>query len=126
MEIVVQSLLWDACRLNSSIHVRYSAKAKNCLPSPDHIKECKVSQQSSRNTKRTSYIVIQREYAYLEPVIRTTFQDAQDIQVFTDRRIMERRKSGDGPAASDRRTVHDRRVSTPMVDIVINLNGPPP
>lgn len=123
MEIVIQSLLQDAARLTSSIHVRYSARPNDYLPNTNHAKERKVSDHTSTNNKRSSYIVIQREYAYLEPVIRSTFQEAQDVQVFTDRRFMERRKSGDGHLVSDRRSAYDRRVSTPMVDILINLNG---
>ena len=86
--------------------------------------EPEVSQQICANNKRSSYIVIQREYAYLEPMIRATFQDAQDVKVFTDRRFMERRKSSNGHDTVDRRAARNRRVSSPMMDILININGP--
>jgi hypothetical protein len=131
MDIVIQSLLRDVGQLSSSIHVRYSAKPTDRLPSTDHTrtdqnKECEVFHESSTtNTtnKPSTYVVIQREYAYLEPAVRTTFQDAQDVRVFTDRRFMERRKSNKGDAPSDRRTLHDRRGSSPMLDILIDING---
>jgi hypothetical protein len=77
---------------------------------------------TSTNIKGSSYIVIQREYAYLEPVIRTTFQDAADVQVYMDHRFMERRKPHQSDAASELRTRRDRRVSSPMLDILININ----
>jgi hypothetical protein len=125
MEIVVQSLLQEACRLNSSIHLRYSAKPQDDLPKPDQTKDCEVPQPSSANNKQTSCIVIRRDYAYLEPIVRSTFQDAADVQVIADRRIMERRKSAVGNTTSDRRTNRDRRLSTPMMDILININGLP-
>jgi hypothetical protein len=125
MEIVIQSLLRDVGRLTSPIHVRYSAKPADRFPNRDHGKECEVSPQTSTNKKPSSYVVIQREYSYLEPAIRDTFQDAADVQVLTDRRFMERRKSHKDDAPSDRRAVRDRRLSSPMLDILINVNGLP-
>lgn len=123
MEIVIQSLIRDSFRLTSPIHIRYSSRTTDCPPSSDHRKESEVSFQSPSSKKPSTYVVIQREYADLEPVVRTTFQEAQDVQVFIDRRCLERRKPVDGFVPCDRRAMHDRRASTPMLDILINVNG---
>lgn len=71
----------------------------------------------------TSYVIIRREYSYLEPLIRSLFEDASDVNVFIDRRSGDRR---DPPMRSDeaeRRSSTDRRTSTPMLDILINVES---
>jgi hypothetical protein len=69
----------------------------------------------------TSYVIIRREYSYLEPLIRSMFEDASDVNVFIDRRSEDRREPPTPPVEGERRSPTDRRASTPMLDILINV-----
>jgi hypothetical protein len=68
-----------------------------------------------------SYVIIRREYSYLEPVIRSMFEDAKDVTVFIDRRSEERNPEDVGPGEHE--TATDRRHSAPMLDILINMGS---
>ena len=68
----------------------------------------------------TSYVIIRREYSYLEPLIRSIFEDAEDVKVMIDRRKDDRREASP-PEEGDRRHPANRRSSTPMLDILINV-----
>lgn len=70
----------------------------------------------------TSYVIIRREYSYLEPLIRSMFEEAEDVRVLIDRRSEERREPP-APPEGERRSANDRRASTPMLDILINVES---
>jgi hypothetical protein len=128
LNILVQSLVRKATPLAGSIFIRYWEKKHNSLTNPDNSKELQLASQNGPSGKKISYIVVRREYAYLEPVVRDTFKDAADIQILIDRRSKERRTSSgtNGGSFENRRKAADRRVSTPMLDVLINLNDAKP
>ncbi|RPI06925.1 MAG: hypothetical protein EHM71_11405 [Zetaproteobacteria bacterium] len=70
----------------------------------------------------TSYVIIRREYSYLEPLIRSIFEEAEDVRVLIDRRSSEERRDAQpSSAGSERPSTPDRRASAPMLDILINV-----
>jgi hypothetical protein len=71
----------------------------------------------------TSYVIIRREYSYLEPLIRSMFQEAADVKVLIDRRSEEHRDPPTAPTEGERQNSSDRRASTPMLDILINVES---
>lgn len=71
----------------------------------------------------TSYVIIRREYSYLEPMIRSMFEEAEDVKVLIDRRTEDRRDAPSPPEEGDRRGAVERRASTPMLDILINVES---
>ena len=126
---MVQSLVQKTNLLAGSILIRYREMEKEDHPTiPVDREEPQLSSQDGANRMKTSCIIIRREYAYLEPVVRETFKDAADIRVLLDRRSMERRRTcgANGGTEGNRRMMADRRVSSPILDILINLNDPKP
>jgi hypothetical protein len=71
----------------------------------------------------TSYVIIRREYSYLEPLIRSMFQEAADVRVLIDRRSEERRDPPTALTEGEGRSSTDRRASSPMLDILINVES---
>lgn len=71
----------------------------------------------------TSYVIIRKEYSYLEPLIRSMFQEAADVRVLIDRRSEERRDPLASPAEGKQPSATDRRRSTPMLDILIDVKS---
>jgi hypothetical protein len=122
MDILVQSLLNNAPKLNTAMHIRYSARrrpesasevARNPLTSPDVV---------GGGVGMTSYVIIRKEYSYLEPLIRSMFEEAEDVRVLIDRRSSEERRDAQPSSAdSERQSTPDRRASAPMLDILINV-----
>lgn len=73
---------------------------------------------------KKSYVIIHNAYTYLEPVIRSMFAEAEDVQIVVDRRFRDRRQGSAGHVTTDkRRLVSDRRLSSPMLDILINVEA---
>ena len=68
-----------------------------------------------------SYVIIRREYSYLEPVIRSMFEDAKDVTIFIDRRSEERKPAD--MKLREHQIATDRRHSAPMLDILINMES---
>ncbi len=69
-----------------------------------------------------SYVIIHHRYEYLEPMIRQLFRHAPDVDILLDRRRRERReRSEPSPDGAERRRRGDRRVPTPMIDVLINV-----
>ena len=120
MEILIQSFLGAAKRLNSSIHVRYWEGAQQPASYPGIGKEDVLAEQEE-DSRDASYVVIQRPYSYLEPIVRSMFEGAKDILIFVDRRLHERRRAPVEGTANRRNPARDRRASTPMLDILINV-----
>ena len=71
----------------------------------------------------TSYVIIHREYSYLEPLVRSIFQEAEDVKVLIDRRSKERPEHAPPPKNFERLNSTDRRASAPMLDILINVES---
>jgi hypothetical protein len=71
----------------------------------------------------TSYVIIHRQYSYLEPVIRSMFEDAHDVKVIIDRRSEGPRETTGPVTEEERRTAEERRAFCPMLDILINVES---
>ena len=69
----------------------------------------------------TSLVIIKKEYSYLEPLVRSIFEEAADVTILIDRRSGENRTSSTFSPESERRVASERRSSTPMLDILINV-----
>lgn len=123
MDILIQSLLEKVRKFNTSLHIRYYSQ----MHAPGGSTVSDVQRAESRSTEgskpMTSYVIIRREYSYLEPLIRSMFEDAPDVNVFIDRRSQDRREPPTPPTDSERRSSTDRRASTPMLDILINVES---
>ncbi len=72
----------------------------------------------------TSLVIIQKEYSYLEPLVRSIFEEAEDVTILIDRRAGENRTASTVPPESERRVASERRASAPMLDILINVPSP--
>jgi hypothetical protein len=137
MEILIQSFLEIAQRLNSSIHIRYCDRTAGPFDGlragpvttvqggPVTIaqggKDIEVARQTLEPGKKTSWVIIRRPYAYLESVVRRTFEEAEDVKVIVDRRWHERRQTAAQWPANRRKPANDRRRSSPMLDILIDV-----
>ncbi len=70
-----------------------------------------------------SYVIIRREYSYLEPLVRSVFADADDVTVLIDRRAKDRQAVPSLHESTTAGNGSDRRASTPMLDILINVQA---
>ena len=68
-----------------------------------------------------SYVIIHKDYSYLEPVVRAKFEGAEDIKVVVDRRLSEHVEDAGRPPVA-RRFVPQRRASVPMLEILLNVD----
>ena len=121
MDILIQSVLEKARHFGTSIHLRYlEASAHHAVASGAGGigKEAELGEG-----ERASYVILRKEYAYLEPIVRSMFEEAQDVRVLVDRRWHERRRASDPVPVGNRRTVRDRRIAAPMLDILINVEA---
>jgi hypothetical protein len=127
MQILIQSFLGIAERLSSSIHIRYSAMRTNSMVdsrNPLRGKEVEAMVQNRENRKRkSSQVIIRQPHTYLEPYIRSMYEGVEDIRIIVDRRFHERRQVV-APVVTDRReSTTDRRLSSPMLDILIHMEA---
>jgi hypothetical protein len=123
MQVLINSFLGIAKRVNSSINIRYSERRRHTMRTPGNGKdgkELKTAMQQGENIKRISTVVIRQSYTYLEPFVRSTFEGAEDIRIIVDRRFHERRQVT-APWVPNRRTSGERRLSAPMLDIIIAM-----
>jgi hypothetical protein len=121
MDILIQSLLKKARTLGTSLHIRYSAR----IPTSGTPNEAKQNQPpSSTGGAMTSLVIIQKEYSYLEPLVRSIFEEAEDVTILIDRRGGENRPTSSFFPESERRVASERRSSAPMLDILINVPSP--
>jgi hypothetical protein len=72
----------------------------------------------------TSLVIIKKEYSYLEPLVRSIFEEAHDVTILIDRRSGESRGTETAPEGVERSTASERRSSAPMLDILINVPSP--
>jgi hypothetical protein len=122
METLIQSFLGIAARLNSPIHIRYWERQGEPTRSSRNGKEGELAAQTGSNGLKTSHVIIRQPYLFLEPVVRSFFEGAEDVRVISDRRFRERRQAP-APGVVNRRTpARDRRVSAPMLDILITVD----
>ena len=124
MEIIIQSLLQNAKRFGSSVHIRYSERKGQPVETSGNGgngKEVEFAGKAAE-LKKTSYVIIHKPYTYLEPVVRSMFEEAEDVKVIVDRRFHERRRASASSRISNRRKPRDRREAAPMLDILINVD----
>ncbi len=115
MEIVIQSALEKNKPSDLAVHVRYwHWKGKSRGYS-------KADQEGSNHSKIKSYVIIRRQYSYLEPMIRAMFSDAEDVIVMVDRRLTDRSEIAEGNLTEYGPGLTDRRRSSPMLDILIKI-----
>ena len=124
MEILIQSILARAKSLNYPLHVRYSERIKKRPrgnPEEHHVTSSGAGAQTGEPCG-TSYVIISKDYSYLEPVIRSMFDRAEDVMIIVDRRTSTLRNDAYVTERQvDRRFVPERRVSVPMLDILISV-----
>jgi hypothetical protein len=121
MDILIHSFLHKARQLNASLHIRYSARTR---PSEAHIPaqgHDTPSGVTGGQGTMNSYVIIRREYSYLEPLVRSMFQDAEDVTVLIDRRSEDRSDTILLETGTEHEAALDRRSSKPMLDILINV-----
>ena len=121
MDILIHSLLNKARSLGTSLHIRYSAKVPTSGP-PNAVAVNRPS--SSTGGTMTSLVIIQKDYSYLEPLVRSIFEEAEDVTILIDRRSGESRTDSTLSPESERRVASERRSSAPMLDILINVPSP--
>ncbi len=121
MEIVIQSALEKNKPSDLAVHVRYwHWKGKSRGYSIDG-ENSKADQEGSNHSKIKSYVIIRRQYSYLEPMIRAMFSDAEDVIVMVDRRLTDRSEIAEGNLTEYGPGLTDRRRSSPMLDILIKI-----
>jgi hypothetical protein len=126
MDIFIQPVLDKMRQFGSSIHLRYlEVRSHHSAPLANGRfgKEAGVSEEKSGAGEGTSYVILRKEYSYLEPIVRSLFDEAGDVRVIVDRRWHERRRASDPVPVGNRRTVNDRRMAAPMLDILINVQA---
>ncbi len=126
MDIFIQPVLEKMRRLGSSIHLQYlEVQSRHSVASRNGGigMEGEVPGGESGEGERMSYVVLRKDYAYLEPVVRSLFEEANDVRVLVDRRWHERRQASECAPVRNRRTVKDRRMAAPMLDILINVQA---
>ncbi len=123
MEILIQSALERKKSSDHSLHVRYW-EWKREPPGESQTGEIHHEDgNGSTHSKITSYVIIHREYGYLEPIVRAMFSGAEDVKIVVDRRRSERSEMAGDPWTDNPRTLFDRRRSSPMLDIVIKMTN---
>jgi len=123
MEILVHSFLDKARQLNASLHIRYSARPlanKTAWAPPGR---ATPSEGNREQASMNSYVIIHKEYSYLEPIVRSMFEGAKDVTVFLDRRAEDRPDTS--PTTADHPTALERRCSKPMLEIIISVPSGP-
>ncbi len=124
MEILIQSVLQSAKRLGTSLHIRYAERKGQSVENMENSgngKEVELAGESGE-IRKTSYVIIHKPYMYLEPVVRSMFEEAEDVKVIVDRRFHERRSGPVSLRIKNRRQLQDRRLAVPMLDILINAD----
>jgi hypothetical protein len=108
--------------MNSPIHLLYLEKVRHALDEAlgGGIAQPPLGKQP-RIVSAMSIVVIRRPYSYLAPVVHLAFKGAEDVQILVDRRVQDRRRQSTPVPVDRRRRTGDRRRSSPMLDIIIDL-----
>ena len=124
MDILIHSVLQNAKRFGSSVHIRYSERKEEPVDKSGNGKNGRDVDLPGKSEEitTTSYVIIHKPYTYLEPVVRSMFAEAEDVKVIVDRRLHERRQGPASLGVDNRRKRRDRREAAPMLDILINVN----
>ena len=125
MEILIQSVLQNLKRWGSSVHIRYLERKGQPVEKSRNGQNGKDLELTgkSREMRNPSYVIIHKSYSYLDPVVRSMFEEAEDVRVLVDRRFHERRQVSVFLGVKDLRKHLDRRRSTPMLDILISVDS---
>jgi hypothetical protein len=123
MDIIVHSLLDKVRSLKASLHIRYYARPRSPEKACVSKGQDRESQLTGGRDGMTSYVIIHRQYSYLEPLIRSMFEDAQDVRVIIDRRSESAHDATTPETEEERRSADERRASSPMLDILINVES---
>jgi hypothetical protein len=125
MDILIQPLLQNAKRFGTSVHVRYGERKGQPVEISGNGGNGQEVEFAGKPAElgKTSYVIIHKPYTYLEPVVRSMFEEAEDVKVIVDRRFHERRRVTASSRISNRRKRRDRRQAIPMVDILINVDS---
>ena len=125
MEILLESFLDNADSAKSPIHLRYLGKEvepENAWW--DTVKANMPSAGENEGGSGKSIIIIRRPYSFLAPVITSMFEEAKDVRVIVDRRFHDRRQTFNSSVQVERRRgTKDRRRSSPMLDVLINVDA---
>ncbi len=125
MEILLDSVSGNEDPAKFTVRVRYLGMG----PEPpahglDNVKTDLSSAGENKSGAEKSMIIIRRPYSFLEPVITSMFESRKDVRVIVDRRFQDRRQTiDDSPPVERRHGLKDRRRSSPMLDILISVDG---
>jgi hypothetical protein len=124
MDILIQSVIHNAKQSGPSIHIRYATKKELAVGVSGNGQHCEGNELSAQSpeTRMISYVIIHRDHIYLEPIVRSMFEGAEDVKIILDRRLSERRQESVPFEVTNRRTQHERRQTMPMLDILITAD----
>lgn len=109
--------------MNSAPPLCYLGKKGNAVDETfDGKKAQPATNKRRQNKKKMSIIVLRQSYSHLAPIIHSIFEGAEDIRVVLDRRQHDRRQQSIAMAVERRRETRDRRKSSPILDIVIDID----
>ncbi len=121
MEILIQSALEKKTPSDLALHVRYW-HWKGESPQDSIIGTSSPEDRNGSNHSRVkSYVIIRRDYSYLEPMIRGMFASSEDVVVMVDRRLADASEFDENNRPEYRPGLIDRRRSKPMLDILIKM-----
>ena len=123
MEILIQSLVGIADQTASPIHVRYLHMKGESVEHPGSGADHLVIHREGEGRKKKSLVVIRQAYSFLQPTIASMFEGAEDVQVIIDRRFHDRRRESVQVADERRNRGTDRRASSPVLEVLINIDA---
>ncbi len=129
MEILIQSALKKMQPSERMLHIRYwdlkreLQEASGNANDRDGETQPNGQAQTKSDRKIKSYVIIRREYSHLEPIIRAIFNGAEDVQVLLDRRRSDRPEISEDDWPGNLQSLKEKRRASPMLDIVINMDG---
>jgi len=109
--------------MNSAPPLCYPGKKGNSVDEAlDGKKGQPATNKRRQNKKRISIIVLRQSYSHLAPIIHSIFEGAEDVRIVLDRRQHDRRRQSITMTVERRRETGDRRKSSPILDIVIDID----
>jgi hypothetical protein len=125
MEILIHSVLHGAQTTSSVLppfHIRYWEAKGGEGARWENRRVSEVIREQPEGGTNPSLVIIREPYSYLEVVIRAMFQGVEDVQILMDRRRDDWPQSVPPGGANRRTPPADRRVSVPLLDIVIKVD----
>jgi hypothetical protein len=109
--------------MDPPIHLRYLEKVRDAVDEELGGGNAQPAvRKQPRNETAMSIIVIRRPYSFLAPVVHLAFQGAEDVEIIVDRRVQVRRRQSTPVPVDRRQQTGDRRKSSPMLDVIIDLD----